>query len=51
MAELRRTKSTPLPVVSCCAPEQQADCCEPDDKATCCPPDATGCGCQAGAKN
>lgn len=47
MAELKRAKGTPVPVVSCCAPEKQADCCAPVEKASCCPPGAAGCGCQA----
>jgi hypothetical protein len=40
-----------LPVISCCAPEKQADCCAPTAKAKCCPPGANGCGCQTTRKS
>lgn len=46
MAELTRVKGTSLPVVSCCAPEKQANCCTPAEKAKCCQGGADGCGCQ-----
>ena len=48
MAELKRAKGVPLPAISCCASEKQAQCCAPSEKAKCCPPGAAGCGCQAG---
>ena len=50
MAELRGAKGTPLPIVSCCAPEKQAHCCGPAEKAKCCLPGVAGCGCQPGGK-
>lgn len=50
MAALSDPVSKPLAVVSCCAPEKQADCCAPSKKAKCCPPGAAGCRCQADGK-
>jgi hypothetical protein len=50
MAELSDATNGSLPVVPCCAPEQQADCCAPSEKAQCCPPGGSECGCQASAK-